>query len=87
MWSVANEPFGGMIARMINPNLPDNYNDIWTQDFLGQLVDLAHKLDSTRPATVVGIMGGPAEWVNLGDVLLINRYYGWYIQTGRIPRR
>ena len=84
MWSVANEPFGGMIARMINPEIPDNYNDTG-QNFLGQLIDLAHELDSTRPATLVGIMGGPAEWIDLADVLLINRYYGWYMQTGRIP--
>lgn len=83
MWSVANEPFGGMIARMINPDVPDNYTDIGL-DFLGQLVDMAHELDATRPVTVVGIMGGPVEWINLGDVMLINRYYGWYMQTGRI---
>ncbi|MCA9883084.1 MAG: beta-glucuronidase [Anaerolineae bacterium] len=83
MWSVANEPFGGMIARMINPNIPENYNETG-HNFLGQLIDLAHHLDATRPATLVGIMGGPAEWLDLADVILINRYYGWYMQTGRI---
>ena len=41
-------------------------------------------LDDSRPATLVGIMGGPAEWVDLADVLLINRYYGWYMNTGRV---
>lgn len=83
MWSVANEPFGGPIAQMINPNMPANYDEIG-RDFLGQLIDLAHTLDDTRPATLVGIMGASVEWINLADVLLINRYYGWYMQTGRI---
>ncbi|MCA9890402.1 MAG: beta-galactosidase, partial [Anaerolineae bacterium] len=83
MWSVANEPFGGMIARMINPNIPENYDEIG-RDFLGQLIDLAHFLDDTRPATLVGIMGGTVSCIDLADVLLINRYYGWYMQTGRI---
>lgn len=84
MWSVANEPFGGMIARMINPDVPENYNEIG-RNFLNTLIELAHRLDTTRPATLVGIMTGPAEWIDLADVILINRYYGWYMQTGRIP--
>lgn len=83
MWSVANEPFGGMIARMLNSDVPDNYNEIG-RNFLGDLIELAHNLDTTRPATLVGIMTGPVEWINLADVVLINRYYGWYLQTGRI---
>lgn len=83
MWSVANEPFGGMIARMINPNVPENYNEIG-RTFLNTLIELAHRLDATRPATLVGVMTGPVEWVDLADVILINRYYGWYMQTGRI---
>ena len=29
-------------------------------------------------------MGGPVEWLDLGDVICINRYWGWYTQGGQI---
>lgn len=83
MWSVANEPFGGMITRMLGQELPENYDEIG-RNFLNELIVLAHELDTTRPATLVGVMTGPVEWIDLADVILINRYYGWYAQTGRI---
>lgn len=83
MWSVANEPFGGLITRMLGKEIPENYETIG-RNFLSELIALAHELDATRPATLVGIMTGPIEWIDLADVILINRYYGWYMQTGRV---
>ncbi len=35
---------------------------------------------SSRPITLVGVQGGPPEWLGLFDVVSINRYYGWYSQ-------
>ena len=29
-------------------------------------------------------MGAPAEWLDVGDVVCINRYYGWYVDPGRL---
>lgn len=83
MWSVANEPFGSNFARMLGGDIPTDY-DALGRDFLKTLIDLAHSLDNSRPATLVGIMGAPVEWIDLADVIFINRYYGWYTQTGRI---
>ena len=83
MWSVANEPFPARFAGMMGLTIDEDY-DSTGHDFLKALVDLAHDLDDTRPATVVGLMMGPVEWIDLGDVVLINRYYGWYAQTGQI---
>jgi hypothetical protein len=54
------------------------------QAFLKTLIDLAHQIDTTRPATLVGLMGGPVEWLDLGDIVCINRYWGWYIQGGQL---
>ena len=47
-----------------------------------ELFALVKEKDNTRLATVVGVMGGPAEWLGLGDIICINRYYGWYTHTG-----
>jgi beta-glucuronidase len=49
-------------------------------DFLRGLIELAHELDPTRPATLVAVMGAPIEWLALGDVVSLNRYWGWYAQ-------
>lgn len=83
MWSVANEPMPpNMMERMRSPNPPPAPPK--TIDFFQNLIDLAHELDPSRPATLVGVMGGPTEWLALSDVVCINRYYGWYTQGGRI---
>jgi beta-glucuronidase len=52
--------------------------------FFREMVGLTHKLDPTRPATIVGVQGGPPEWLGLVDVVSINRYYGWYVLGGRL---
>jgi beta-glucuronidase len=33
---------------------------------------------------VVGAQGHPDEFIDLGDILAVNRYYGWYTESGRI---
>lgn len=82
MWSVANEPVPPrMLERLVSGG--DEPLDPVGAAFLKALIDLAHELDPTRPATLVGAMGGPVEWLALGDVVCINRYWGWYLQPGQ----
>jgi beta-glucuronidase len=83
MWSVANEPMlPDQMARLrggeTSPAPPE------TTEFFRTLLDCARQLDATRPATLVGMGGGPAEWHALADLICINRYYGWYAQGGQL---
>lgn len=82
MWSIANEP--------IPPNLRERMTgkdqspiDPSLTGFFVELYDLVRKLDSTRPVTLVGIMGSPLEWLAPADVVCINRYWGWYTNPGQ----
>jgi beta-glucuronidase len=85
-WSVANEPmptrFGMRFARGGGEDREDS-DAIGTRFFEGMFA-LTHELDPTRPVTLVGVMGGPVEWLALSDIVFINRYYGWYVQGGRL---
>ena len=76
IWSVSNE------AAPPNLNLSGGSApaDPVATDFLSSLIALAHELDPTRPATLVAVMGAPMEWIALGDVVCLNRYWGWYVQ-------
>jgi beta-glucuronidase len=70
MWSIANEP------DSIQPE---------ARAYFEPLVDEARKLDPTRPVGFANFMlATPDKDVvsDLYDVLLLNRYYGWYAQTG-----
>ena len=83
MWSVANEPFPpNMMQRFLGDEVPPV--PATTTEFFRDLFDLARDLDPTRLVTVVGVMGGPVEWLALADVVLINRYFGWYMQGGQL---
>jgi len=85
-WSVANEPMPAHFARRFaggGDEEQEDSNAIGTQFFEGMFV-LTHELDPTRPVTLVGVMGGPVEWLALSDIVFINRYYGWYVQGGRL---
>jgi beta-glucuronidase len=80
MWCVANEPFpenmnvnGGSGGRVATPESVALFQEMY---------DLVKARDQTRPATMVGVMGGPAEWISMWDVICINRYYGWYTHLG-----
>ncbi len=69
MWSVANEPH----------SKPPH-----AKPFFRQLYDEAHKLDGTRPVTLVSTVGLDEEAFEFCDVLCLNRYNGWYVQSGDI---
>lgn len=81
MWSVANEPFP---AKMGQPTKEETITTGPAMASLGDLIRQAKRKDSTRPVTFVGVMAGPAEWLGLADVVCINRYWGWYTNTGDI---
>ena len=83
MWSVANEPLPpNLMARFAGVDVPPL--DPSTTDFFKTLFDLNRQLDDTRPVTLAGVHGSPLEWLELSDVVLINRYYGWYMQQGQL---
>jgi beta-glucuronidase len=81
MWCVANEPF----PRDMNINSPGGRTaEPQSIVALKELIDLVKEKDKTRLAVLVGVMGGPVEWLALSDVVCINRYYGWYTHLGDI---
>ncbi|MCE4956626.1 beta-glucuronidase [Macrococcoides caseolyticum] len=71
MWSIANEPAS---------------NEKGAREYFEPFVNLAKELDPQhRPVTIVTIlMAQPevCEVQDLVDVLCLNRYYGWYTQSG-----
>jgi len=78
MWSVANEPFPPDLQnRMQSGNNKEVDNPIST-NFLNSLITDAKKQDSSRLVSFAGIHGTPLEWFQNVDVIMINRYYGWY---------
>lgn len=82
-WSVANEPVPPDFAqRMRAPTPPPAPPG--TTAFFQTLIDDAHRLDPTRPATLAALGGCPLEWMAPCDIVLINRYFGWYSQSGRL---
>lgn len=86
MWSVANEPMPpDMMARFTGGKV-DEVKDQGSKEFLHGMVAHARQLDPTRPITIVGVMGGPTEWLETCDVACINRYWGWYMQGGELDK-
>lgn len=81
MWSIANEPFPPNISLSPSGVKPA---DPASTALFRELFQLVKSIDSTRPATLVGVMGGPVEWLALSDVVCINRYWGWYTNPGDI---
>src|SRR6478735_3330635 len=70
MWCLANEPAS---------------NEDGALEYFQPLVELARKLDPTRPLTYAAVMFATPKNDRIGDlfdVLSINRYYGWYLFTG-----
>jgi len=83
MWSIANEPFPpGFNDAIQTGNL--DINDPIPIDFLRELHNLAHKLDPSRPVTFASMMGTPITWLQLSDIVSVNRYWGWYTNPGDI---
>lgn len=70
MWSLANEP---------------DVRSEGSRDYFEPLIAEAHRLDPTRPVTVPNVhFCGPNEdrIADLLDVLCLNRYAGWYRESG-----
>ena len=70
LWSIANEPESDTDAA---------------RAYFEPLFALTRELDTTRPVGFVNVMLSPhgqCQVSELGDVLMLNRYYGWYVNTG-----
>ena len=70
LWSIANEPESHTQAA---------------RKYFEPLFTVARQLDPTRPVGFVNMMLAPHGKClvsDLGDVLMVNRYYGWYVNTG-----
>lgn len=81
MWSVANEPFPPKITLSADVTEPI---DPESTKLFKEMFDAVKAKDPTRLTTLVGVMGGPIEWLELTDVACINRYWGWYTNPGDI---
>lgn len=84
MWSVANEPMPARLMERFQGKAFDASVDQAGTDFLAALIQHGRPLDATRPFSLAGIMGGPVEWLELCDVVMINRYWGWYVHGGEM---
>jgi len=69
MWSLANEPHSWVTEA---------------KPFFRNLYDLCKSLDATRPATLVSHVGLAEESFEFCDLMCLNRYYGWYTDSGRL---
>lgn len=73
LWSLANEPESDTEAA---------------RTYFEPLFTEARKLDPTRPVGFVNMMLAPADKCRvseLADVVMLNRYYGWYVHSGDLP--
>src|SRR3954468_9595458 len=73
LWSIANEPEADTDASVA---------------YFEPLVELTRELDPTRPVGIVNMAFAPHgrdRLQALGDVIMLNRYYGWYLHTGDLP--
>jgi beta-glucuronidase len=72
LWSIANEPESDTEGA---------------ENYFRPLFDLTRRLDPTRPVGFVNVMLAPygrCRVSQFGDVLMLNRYYGWYVNTGEL---
>ena len=70
VWSIANEPESGT---------PES------RAYFAPLAAEARRLDASRPVGFANVMLAPPDKdliTDLFDVIMLNRYYGWYIATG-----
>jgi beta-glucuronidase len=70
IWSIANEPESDTQAA---------------EDYFRPLFDLIRTLDPTRPvsfANVAEATHGRCRVARFADLLMLNRYYGWYVLPG-----
>ncbi|KAJ0426611.1 beta-glucuronidase [Aspergillus carlsbadensis] len=72
MWALANEP---------------SSSESGVREYMEPLVALTRELDPTRPLCFANEnqANAQADYISdLFDVLCLNRYYGWYINTGNL---
>jgi beta-glucuronidase len=70
LWSIANEP------ESVTPE---------SRVYFEPLVTEARRLDPTRPVGFVNVQGSAPDKdmiTDLFDVVMLNRYYGWYVDSG-----
>ena len=70
IWSIANEPESDTEGA---------------ENYFRPLFDVARQADPTRPVGFVNVMLAPhgaCRVSQFADVLMLNRYYGWYVNTG-----
>jgi beta-glucuronidase len=70
LWSIANEPESDTEGA---------------EKYFQPLFEVAREADSTRPVGFVNVMLAPhgkCRVSQFGDVLMLNRYYGWYVFAG-----
>ncbi len=71
-WSIANEPESETAA---------------SRAYFEPLVAQARRLDPTRPVGFANAAPAPPDVdvvTDLFDVVMVNRYYGWYVDTGEL---
>jgi beta-glucuronidase len=72
IWSIANEPESDTPAA---------------REYFEPLFAEARAADPSRPIGFVNVMLAPADKdvvADLGDVVMLNRYYGWYVNSGEL---
>ena len=70
LWSIANEP--------------ESHTEE-ARNYFQPLFDTARAADPSRPVSFVNMMLAPPErclLTDLADVVMVNRYYGWYVDAG-----
>ena len=88
MWSIANEPhtskpearaaYDRDFTVVDHPSRPEAVASFKAQ------IELVRELDQTRPVTLVSHEGALEEAFEFVDVTCLNRYFGWYTQSGQI---
>ena len=70
LWSIANEPESDTEGA---------------EEYFRPLFQVAREADPTRPVGFVNVMLAPhgrCRVSQFADVIMLNRYYGWYVNTG-----
>ncbi|GAA1924975.1 beta-glucuronidase [Microbacterium aoyamense] len=73
LWSIANEPESHTEAA---------------EEYFAPLFDVCRNADPTRPVGFVNVVLAPhgeCRLAQYSDVIMINRYYGWYHDPGDLP--
>ncbi len=84
MWSLANEPTSNRFINNGGADLPlDDAYKAKGRTFFEALFGYARGLDTTRPFTITAMSATETSWLELSDVICLNRYNGWYSLPGQ----